>query len=97
MPVPGRPPSRLPWAGVIAALVLLTASCASEAPAASPTPTPPTAATARPGSPPRLGPETATPRPLVPFELPKAGGGTLKLADYLGKQPVNVVFYRGFF
>ncbi len=31
------------------------------------------------------------------FTLPKAGGGELNSADYIGKQPVVVVFYRGYF
>ena len=31
------------------------------------------------------------------FTLPKVGGGELNSADYIGKQPVAVVFYRGNF
>jgi peroxiredoxin len=31
------------------------------------------------------------------FTLPKAGGGEFNSADYIGKQPVVVVFYRGYF
>jgi hypothetical protein len=55
---------------------------------------------------PSLSPASApTPGPLKPFTLPRAGGGVpdlskggeLALSDYLGKQPVTVVFYRGFF
>ncbi len=34
---------------------------------------------------------------LPDFSLPAAGGDTVTLSDYLGVQPVNVVFYRGFF
>ncbi len=50
---------------------------------------------------------TASPGPLLPgqrpfltppsFTLPRAVGGTLSLDDYLGKGPLVVVFYRGFF
>jgi hypothetical protein len=45
----------------------------------------------------RVATAAPTPGPLKPFTLPRAGGGELSLADYLGRQPVNVVFYRGFF
>jgi hypothetical protein len=91
-----------------ALLATLAAACGvSDAPAATstaPVPSPATQPT-RP-VPPRLSPASApTPGPLRPFTLPRAEGGVpslskggeLALADYLGKQPVSVVFYRGFF
>ncbi len=31
------------------------------------------------------------------FTLPRAGGGELNSADYIGQQAVAVIFYRGFF
>ncbi len=73
----------------------LTVACGAATPAATPT-RQPAAQPTRP-SVPSLGPQTATPGPLKPFELPQAGGGTYRLADRLGKQPLDVVFYRGFF
>jgi hypothetical protein len=94
--------------GAAALLATLAAACgASDAPAATSTaPAPsPSAQPTRPAQP-GLGPASApTPGPLRPFTLPRAGSGAqslsndgaLALSDYLGKQPVSVVFYRGFF
>ena len=31
------------------------------------------------------------------FVLRRAGGESVRFSDYLGRHPVNVVFYRGFF
>ena len=41
--------------------------------------------------------ESYNPESFPAFSLPKAGGGELNSADYIGKQPVAVVFYRGNF
>jgi hypothetical protein len=79
------------------AAAALSACSASDAPAATAAPS----ATARPATrataTPSLGAIGATPGPLSPFTLPRAGGGQLALSDYIGRQPVSVVFYRGFF
>lgn len=94
--------------GAAALLATVAAACgASDAPAATSTaPVPSPAAQPTRPVPPRLSPASApTPGPLRPFTLPRAGGGGLSLskdgelalADYLGKKPVSVVFYRGFF
>lgn len=77
-----------PALSLLLGAVLFAAACGGDArPARSPTPLPvaPTATT------------VPTPGPLRPFTLPRAGGGTFALSDYLGKQPLNVVVYRGFF
>ena len=77
-----------------AAVIVLSVACSSEAPAGQSPST-----TARPASQPTATPAVAraTPGPLTPFVLPRAGGDVLSLADIVGKQPVSVVFYRGFF
>ncbi len=87
-------------AAVLAIGVAALSACASnEAPAA--TATRAATATPRPAAQPTptpgLGGIGATPGPLAPFTLPKAGGGEIALADYIGMQPVSIVFYRGFF
>jgi hypothetical protein len=76
--------------------LVLAAACST----AEPTPTAiPTRAPAVQPTSPSLndGYLPGTPGPLKPFNLPRAGGGTLSLSSYLGKQPLNIVFYRGFF
>ncbi len=77
-----------PALSLLLGVTLLAAACDGGAqPAKSPAPLP-----VAPGATP-----VRTPGPLRPFTLPRAGGGTLALSDYLGKKPVDVVFYRGFF
>lgn len=83
-----------------ALLATLAAACStsSDPGAISTSPVPPPSAQPTRPAPASLGPASApTPGPLRPFTLPRAAGGELSLADYLGKQPVSVVFYRGFF
>ena len=78
----------------IAGATVLAVACSSEAPAsqnATATPRPAVQPTATPIA------ARATPGPLNPFVLPRARGEVYSLADVIGKQPVSVVFYRGFF
>ena len=86
-------------AGVAA---LLATACGSEEAAAPPTVPAPDAiaAAAVDVAPVRPEFEAAEPpfvEPPVMFTLPAAGGGEVALADFLGRRPVVVVFYRGFF
>ena len=80
---------------LVAALIMLIVGCGSDKPVSSeistvvlPRDNPNiTSVLDRPNS------EVLTPD----FTLPSADGKTVGLSNYLGKQPVVVVFYRGFF
>ena len=81
-------------------------ACSSDAEPASPTQAPEQATQA-----PDTARATSTPTPprtlrlvqsydpagFPEFTLPRADGGELNSADYIGRQAVAVIFYRGFF
>ena len=81
-------------------------ACSSEA-----EPTSPTRAAEQATQAPETARATSTPTPprtlqlvqsydpagFPAFTLPRADGGELNSADYIGQQAVAVVFYRGFF
>ena len=81
-------------------------ACGSDAEPASPTRAPEQATQA-----PETARATSTPTPprtlqlvqsydpagFPAFTLPRADGGELNSADYIGQQAVAVIFYRGFF
>lgn len=77
------------------ALFALVVGCGSDGGASSPVATRPSS-TATPNFIPVL--ERPDGPVLTPdFTLPSASGEIVRLSDYRGKQPVAVVFYRGFF
>ncbi len=92
-------------AGLLAATLAVLA-CASDEPAATiaPAASDATATSPVPRSTPTAQPPKTlrlvrgyNPESFPPFTLPRADGGELNSQDYIGKQPVVVVFYRGNF
>ena len=91
----------------MAVAVFAAVACSSEAEPTSPTQAPDQAATQAPDT----ARATSTPTPprtlrlvqsydpagFPAFTLPRADGGELNSADYIGQQAVAVIFYRGFF
>lgn len=94
----------------LAALVVAAfaaVACGSD----SPDPVSPTQAPEQATQSPESARATSTPTPprtlrlvqsydpagFAAFTLPRAGGGELNSADYIGQQAVAVIFYRGFF
>ena len=102
--------SKLPRHGfavlaVVAIAAFAAVACSSDAEPTSPTQSPQQAtqapatnATSTP-TPPRTLQivRSYDPAGLPAFTLPRAGGGELNSADYIGRQAVAVIFYRGFF
>ena len=92
-------------AGLLAAILAVLA-CASDDPPATSAPVVQEAAATSPAvrsTPTPQPPKTLrlvrsyNPQAFPPFTLPKADGGEINSQDYIGKQPVVVVFYRGNF
>ena len=101
---------KLPRYGFAALAAMLVAAlaavaCSSDSETTSPTRAPgastqaPTAKTTSTPTPPKtlLLVQSYDPAGFPEFTLPRAGGGELNSADYIGKQPVAVIFYRGYF
>ena len=89
---------------------LAAVACSSDSETTSPTQAPDQSAQAQPTQA-QTARATSTPTPpktlqlvqsydpagFPAFTLPRAGGGEINSADYIGRQAVAVVFYRGFF
>jgi len=106
-PRPRRKENVPRWTAALAALLVpaLLAACGGAGSPLPPAlaPTQPSIAPglpppSNPGSPARILPGQRPFATPPPFTLPRAvGGGTVSLSDYAGKEPVVVIFYRGYF
>ena len=84
---------------------LAAVACSSDSQTSSPTQAPgestqaPAAKSTSTPTPPKtlLLVQSYDPAGFPEFTLPRAGGGELNSADHIGKQPVAVIFYRGYF